>query len=119
MGGLVTRFLSGGFTAGGDVLLVALVLVVVAVQAKQLPVASVGGIVVVVVVSVVNGQLAQVRVVEAAAAATADPGIEFECLFPVALLTLVPSTTGAGDDQVQAIGVYGLTRLGAVWWCWL
>jgi len=112
VGGLAARFLSGAFTAGGDVLLIALVLVVVAVQTQQLPVAAVGGIVVVIVVPVMDGQLTQVRMVEATSAATADPGIELECLFPVALLTLVPGPTGLGDDLVQTIGIYGLTCLG-------
>ena len=58
-------------------------LVVVAVDAQQLPVAAVGWIVPVVMVLVMNGQLPQFLAGKLAAAFSADPREDLQCLIPV------------------------------------
>jgi hypothetical protein len=50
---------------------------------------AVGGVVVVIVVAVVDRQLTQVGASEFAGAAAADPWVDLESLFPVALLALL------------------------------
>ena len=85
----------------------ALVFVVVAVHAEQLPVAAIGGVVVVVVVAVVHGQLTQIDVGESAGATAADPGVDLERAFAVALAAGVGVAAGIGDDAVELAGVLG------------
>jgi len=75
--------------AGRTRLGLARVLVVVAVDAQEFPVAAVGRVVVVVVVAMVDGELAHRRVVEAPAAAAADPGVDLERPLAVALLAFL------------------------------
>src|SRR5690606_30146669 len=77
------------------------VLVVVAVQAEQFPVAAVRRVVVVIMVPVVHSQFTQVSARELPAATAADPGIELERLFAVALLALYALRLSGGDDAVQ------------------
>ncbi len=77
-----------------------LVFVVMAVQAQQLPVAAVGRVVVVIMVPVMDSQLTKVGVCEFAAAATADPRIDLECLLSITLFALCRSTAGLGHYAV-------------------
>jgi len=77
-----------------------LVLVVVAVHAQQFPVAAIGWVVVMIMVAVVDGQFPHVEAGELAAAAPADPRVDLQRAFPVALLALLGSATGFGDDAI-------------------
>src|SRR5690348_11982786 len=82
-----------------------LVFVVMAVQAQQFPVASIRRVVVVIVISVMDCQFAKVGASEFARAATTDPWIDLERLFPVALFALRSSTTSVRHDAVQLVRV--------------
>src|SRR5471030_3007036 len=78
-----------------------LVLVIVAIQAKELPVAAVRRIVVVVVIAMMDGQLAQVLASELPGAAPADPRIDLERLFAIALPTLQGGAASVGDYAIE------------------
>ena len=79
----------------------ALVLVVVAVQAQEFPVAAVGRVVVVIVVAVVDGEFAQVGGGEFAGAAAADPRIDLEGFFAIALGAGVGGAAGFEDEAIE------------------
>ena len=79
----------------------ALVLVVVAVETEQLPVAAVGRVVLVIVVAVMHSQFAQVAAGEFAGTAAADPWVDFQGLFAIALIARVRRAAGIGDDAVE------------------
>lgn len=83
------------------VLGVLLMLLVVAVQAQIFPITAVGRVVVVVMVFVVHGQFVQIAPVELPTAATANPGVDTQRLFPVAVHTLVCPASGLGNDLVE------------------
>src|SRR6266542_6656871 len=83
-----------------------LMFVVMAVQTQQFPVAAIGWVVVVIVVPMMNGQLTKVGAREFAAAATADPRVDLECLLSVALFALRRSTAGLGHYAVQFARVF-------------
>ena len=85
--------------AGGFQL--ALMLIVVTVQAKQFPVAAIGWVVVVIVVPMMDRQLAQVGAGEFARAAAADPGIDLERLFAIALPARLGVAASLGQYPVE------------------
>ena len=89
--------------------------VVVAIEAQQLPVATVRGVVVVIVIAVMDREFVKIRAGEFAAAAPADPGIELERLFPVALLALLSFAPGRSDDTVQPVGIKVMSYLCVTW----
>jgi len=98
-------FLLTGFAAGGAALIgfqQALVLVVVAVKTQQFPVAAVGRIIIVVVVAMMHRQLMQICAGEFPLTATANPGIQLQCLLAVAQLTGIAVLVRCGDQLVQA-----------------
>ena len=94
-----------------------LMFIVMAVQAEKLPVAAVGRIVGVIVVAVMNRQFTQVGAGEFPRAAPADPRIEFQRLFPVALAARFGAAASIGEDAVQlarvvrAHGVLGIALI--------
>ena len=104
VGGGVALF---GVCAAVGCLQQALVLVVVAVEAEQFPIAAIRRIVVVVVVPMVHRQFAQIAVGEFARAAAADPGVDLQRLFAVALFALRCGAAGLGDDAVELSRVWG------------
>jgi len=75
--------------------------VVVAIDAQQLPVAAVGWIVIVIVVAMMHGELTDVAAIEFAAAAPADPRVQFQRLFAIALLARVRVTPRSRNDCVE------------------
>lgn len=82
-----------------------LVFLIVTVQAKVFPVAAVPWIVIVIVIFVVHGQLMQILARELTPTAGANPRIEAQRLFPVALETLLPFLTRFGNDRIELIRV--------------
>jgi len=89
----------------------ALVLVVMAVQAQELPIAAVGGIVGVIVVAVMDGELSQVGTGELARASAANPRIDLQRLFPVALLARFGTAASIGEDAIQLAWVFPAHRV--------
>jgi hypothetical protein len=75
------------------------------VQAQQFPVAAIGRVVIVIVVAVMNRQLAKVGVCEFTSAATADPRIDLERLFAVALFAFFGGTAGLDHYAVEFVRV--------------
>src|SRR3569623_618788 len=82
------------------------VFVVVTIDAQELPVAAILRIVIMVVITMMHREFVHVRMGEFAHAATANPGVHFEGLLTVSLLTLAASPSGVGNDAVQFFGFY-------------
>lgn len=78
-----------------------LVLIVMAIETKQFPVASIRGIVVVIVVSVMDGQFPEIAMCEFSTTTTANPGVQFESTFSIALFALVASLSGFKNYPVE------------------
>lgn len=76
-------FAFGCVTTGGICIDQAGMFVFMAIHTQQFPVAAIGWIIVVVMVPMVDGEFPQVFAIELAATPATDPGIHFECLFPV------------------------------------
>ena len=75
-------------------------LVIVAVKAEQLPIAAIARVVVVIVILVVHRELPHVLSCELAAAAAADPRVDFQRLFPVTRLSSLSAANGLGNHSI-------------------
>lgn len=80
----------------------ALVLVIVAVDAQQFPIASIRRVIAVVVITVMDGKLVHRRAVELTSAPPTNPRVNFECAFPVAVITTLRRASRVEHEAIQA-----------------